>query len=185
MIEQFVATGSEEMSLVGNAAQITWPYAEPRIAQEAGVVVQTNGDADRTGMTTLNGSSEAVNIRLNHFLESAPRLPQAKEFFLPLQQWEGYVTQVGKDTFWASLSTIFGEGDDQEAEIYLEEVDLDDRALIKTGAVFYWTIGYLDRPSGRQRSSILRFRRLPVWTKHDFAKARSTAQAFKQLLNDE
>jgi hypothetical protein len=185
MIEEVLATRSQEMTFSGNPAQITWAYAEPRIPQEAGIVTRANVDPDRTEITTLNGSSEAVNIKLNHLLESVPRLPQAKEFFLPIQKWEGCVTEVGKDTFWARLSTIFGEGDDQEAEIYLEEVDLEDRTLIKTGAVFYWTIGYLDRPSGRQRSSILRFRRLPVWTTQDLAKARSTGLAFRQLLNDE
>ena len=116
-------------------------------------------------------------------IPATPALPKVHEYLLALQKWEGYVTEIGTDTFWARLSMVVGEGSDQDAEIYIEEVDREDRALIQPGAVFYWTIGYLDRPSGRQRSSVLRFRRLPVWTRQDLVRARSKAQQIKQIFN--
>lgn len=108
--------------------------------------------------------------------------------FLAKQKWEGYVTEVGPETFWARLILLSGEGGDQDAEIYLEEVDREERSLIEPGAVFYWSIGYLDGPSGRARTSQIRFRRLPAWHQreleeaitrsaelHDLFDARSTA----------
>jgi hypothetical protein len=142
------------------------------------------GDDDQTQKLDLNGSSHPVRVNLGK-IHAAPALPKVREYLLALQKWEGYVTEVGRDTFWARLSMVVGEGVDQDAEIYIEEVDLEDRALIQPGAVFYWTIGYLDRPSGRQRSSVLRFRRLPVWTGRDLIKARSKALKFKQIFNGE
>jgi hypothetical protein len=140
------------------------------------------GDADQTLILDLNGSSHPVRVNLGT-IPATPALPKVHEYLLALQKWEGYVTEVGTDTFWARLSMVVGEGTDQDAEIYIEEVDLEDRALIKPGAVFYWTIGYLDRPSGRQRSSVLRFRRLPVWTRQDLIRARSKALKIKQIFD--
>ena len=111
--------------------------------------------------------------------------PQPPESFHPLQEWEGHVLEVSNETFLARLIPIQGEGQDQEAEIYLEEVDQADRALIEPGAVFYWSIGYLDRPSGRMRASMLRLRRLPNWTKRDVLQAEGEAEQMKALFADE
>lgn len=140
-------------------------------------------DADQTQILDLNGSSHPVRVNLGKIFQAAPGLPKVNEYLLALQKWEGCVTKVGIDTFWATLSMVVGEGTDQDAEIYIEEVDLEDRALIQPGAVFYWTIGYLNRPSGRQRSSVIRFRRLPVWTRQDLATARTKALKFKKIFD--
>lgn len=104
------------------------------------------------------------------------------EFFSAMQKWVGYVTEVGKDTFRSRITTMVGEGHAQDAEIYTEEVDVDDRSLIKPGATFYWSIGYLDRPSGRLRTSVLRFRRLPVWTDKEIEAAKGTIKNLKGLF---
>lgn len=112
-----------------------------------------------------------------------PRPPQI--FFNALQKWEGVVTEVRQDTFLSRLVPMVGEGSDQEAEIYVEEIDQEDRELIELGAVFYWTIGYLDRPSGRMRASAIRFRRLPVWTRRELQIAKIEAAKLKSLLDVE
>ena len=91
--------------------------------------------------------------------------------------------EVGPDTFLARLTRIVGEGPDQEAEIYLNEVEEEDHALIEPGAVFYWSIGYLDRPSGRIRASVVRFRRLPAWTRRQLEAARAEAAKLRDLLH--
>lgn len=158
--------------------------AKQRRFQSEEVVSEPNrGDADQTGRRRANGTSNTLRIHLGQFLLSAPLLANGQEFFQAMQKWEGHVTQVGADTFTARIVRIVGEGPDQEAEIYKEEVASDDHALIEPGAVFYWSIGYLDRPSGRLRASIIRFRRLPVWSKHELENAEAKADNLKGLLN--
>lgn len=142
-------------------------------------------DSDQTQVYHVNGSSNAFRIDIGQVLLPEPPLPKAREFFRAIQKWEGHVIETGGDIFLARLVPIIGEGREQEAEIYTEEVAQDDRALIAPGAVFYWSIGYLDRPSGRLRASILRFRRLPVWTKRELQSAEAGATRLKSLLNAE
>ena len=103
--------------------------------------------------------------------------------FKAIQKWEGYVIEVYEETFLARLVPIVGEGSDQEAEIYIEEVDPADRVLIAPGSVFYWSIGYLDKPSGRHRDSYIRFRRLPAWTQRELKAAEEKAKILRELLN--
>jgi hypothetical protein len=114
-----------------------------------------------------------------------PCLPPAREFFKALQKWEGYVLDVTEDSFRARLVTIEGEGPTQEVEIPLEELVQEDRKLVEPGAVFYWSIGYLDRPSGRLRTSLIRFRRLPAWSSRELEKARTEAEKLGALLGIE
>ncbi|WP_131787294.1 hypothetical protein [Protofrankia symbiont of Coriaria ruscifolia] len=46
-------------------------------------------------------------------------------------------------------------------EFYLDDVSKDDLPLCKPGALFYWTIGKVTRPSGQvENTSVIRFRRL-------------------------
>ena len=142
-------------------------------------------DTDQTQVLHVNGTSNALRITLDKLLPRLPAIPEAKEFFQAIQKWEGYVIDVDQDVFRARIAPIKGEGPEQEAEIYIEEVTEDDRALIEPGAVFYWSIGYLDRPSGRLRASILRFRRLPAWSKRELENADAGAARLRGLLNAE
>lgn len=144
-------------------------------------VIPNGYKTEQTQTYYINGESNPAQIKLNEFL-SPPPVPRAKEFFRALQKWEGYVLDVGSDIFHARLVSTFGEGPDQEAEIYLEEVDGEDQALVQVGAVFYWTIGYLDRPAGRLRGSILRFRRLPALSEAELEAARREAQKLESLF---
>lgn len=111
-------------------------------------------------------------------------IKKTSEHFVALQKWEGYVTAVLEETFRARLIPMKGQGGDQEAEIFLQEIDEKDRELIEPGAVFYWSIGYDDRPSGRQRASRIRFRRLPTWSASEIAHAERDAERIKSLLED-
>ncbi len=151
------------------------------------LVSETNSDAlNHTGYQHRNGSTDAITLDTGRFLFSTPPQPNGRERFQAIQKWEGHVIGVGEETFSVHLRPLLGEGSDhQEAEIYLEEVDPSDRFLIEPGAVFYWSIGYLDRPSGRLRASILRFRRLPAWSKQDLKRADSRTSRIEALLDVE
>ena len=103
--------------------------------------------------------------------------------FVSLQKWEGTVIEVMKDSFIARLQDLTQEGPDEEAEFSIEEVSEDDKHLVEPGAIFYWNIGYHDSRSGqRRRSSIIRFRRLPAWTKEDIETAKREAKFTRKSI---
>ena len=139
-------------------------------------------DANQTQPRHINGASSPVGVDSKQFSIPARYSPEIREYFRALQKWEGHVIEVSMDTFRARVVPTLGEGSDQEAEIYIEEVQRDDRELIVPGAVFYWSIGYLDRPQGRLLASVLVFRRLPVWTRRELENAKAEAARLKGLL---
>lgn len=95
-----------------------------------------------------------------------------------LQRWEGFVIEMGKDTFTARLVPIVGEGGDLEAEIYADQIHPDDVTLIRPGALFYWTID-------DQARSLIRFRRLPPWMAEEIDRARAEGIEMQTLFADE
>ena len=108
-------------------------------------------------------------------------IPQSN--FVSLQKWEGYVTKINNDTFNARLVNLTTDGPEEEVGLPINEVSKDDLDLLVEGAVFYWNIGYYDHISGqRTRSSIIRFRRLPMWRESDLEKAVSDAEELKKSI---
>ena len=132
---------------------------------------------------THNDYTSKIPVERYKPLVDLPPKP-IREFFDVRQKWEGYVLEVGEDSFLARLIPLKGDETELEAEIVLEEIDLEDRDLLEAGAVFYWNIGYLDRPDGRRSVSQIRFRRLPAWTKHEQEKAQEEASRLMKLFED-
>jgi hypothetical protein len=157
---------------------LTIPGSENLFVEPEPRPAEPNGT--QTGL--FNDATAGLGVERRDIVLQLPCLPKAKEFFKAIQRWEGYVLDVTEDSFRARLMTIEGEGPTQEAEILLEELVQEDRKLVEPGAVFYWSIGYLDRPSGRLRISSIRFRRLPAWTSRELEKARAEAKELGVLL---
>jgi len=109
--------------------------------------------------------------------------PSPREFFRALESWEGVVLEVGQETFQARVLSKQG-GQEEEAEFPLEELDPEDLALLEPGAVFYWSIGYLERPTGRIKMSEIRLRRLPAWTPREIEEAEAVADELAALFDD-
>lgn len=132
-------------------------------------------------------SSEYLPIELkNKIVPFHSKPAQDQDSFAVIQKWEGYVSSVTEDTFEATLCCIKGEGPDQYAKFSFEDVSDDDRPLISVGAVFYWSIGYLEKISGqRLRASLIRFRRLPAWTRRELANAEARAKELESLFDAE
>lgn len=108
---------------------------------------------------------------------------ELRDKFISFHKWEGIVTKIRRDSFYAKLTSLFSDDADEEAEFSLEEIPADDRPLLQVGSVFYWNVGYHDSSTGqRSRSSIIRFRRLPVWTKRDIEDARRRAAEIGDFL---
>jgi hypothetical protein len=112
-----------------------------------------------------------------------PSIKHRLNRMVSLQQWEGYVLQILKDSIWVRLVDLTHRGPDEETEIPFEEIEQEDRKLIRPGAVFYWNIGYLDLYSGqRLRVSIIRFQRLPAWRKEEINGARKEAERLQSII---
>ena len=142
----------------------------------------------------LRGENEAAALTSGQAIATArivrpvviPRLPSESRLgvFLALQRWEGVVLDVGQETFTARLADRTSPSrEEEEVEIPLDEVSRSDLNLLSPGAIFYWSIGYLDRPSGqRLRESVIRFRRLPAWSRHELDVARRRAKELRDFL---
>jgi len=121
--------------------------------------------------------------RISKRLLARKELVRRQDHFVALQVWEGIVEEVREDTFLARLVDRHGTTPDHEAEIYTEEVSPGDRKLMAPGAVFYWSIGYLDTSSGqRKKESVIRFRALPRWSTADLARARERVRALASAI---
>ena len=103
--------------------------------------------------------------------------------FNPLQKWEGVVLEIHGDTFLARLADLTHPNTAEEVELPIAEVSDADHGLMMPGALFYWTIGYLDDRYGqRQRVSRIRFRRVPAWTNEEIESARQEADRLAERL---
>ncbi len=103
--------------------------------------------------------------------------------FRLLQLWEGRVDQVGAEEL---VATIFDrtrpESAPEQVSISIEDINPEDRDLLRPGAVFYWSIGYANYVKGpRQRTSRIRFRRLVI-SKRRMAEAKNAAKQFADLF---
>lgn len=91
-----------------------------------------------------------------------------REIFLARQRWEGVVTHVGLEDFEAELRDLTDSSKGiVDGTFPFDEVAEEDRDLLRTGATFYWTIGYQRTGGAQRRVSEIRFRRLPAWTRAD------------------
>ena len=130
---------------------------------------------ERLGTASLSGADlDLMLIRPTAYL---------RERFVSLHKWEGVVTRVTDESFFAKLVSISSDDPDEEAEFAISEISAGDLPLLRVGAVFYWNIGYHDAAGGqRTRGSIIRFRRLPTWTKREIENARRRAAEIRDYL---
>ena len=91
-------------------------------------------------------------------------LPAEKRIKL-LQQWECIVSRVTDDCVECELHDLTDESlPVEQAEVYLDEFNHFDRALLQEGAVFYWSFCRETSVTGHvRRYSELRVRRMPEW----------------------
>lgn len=136
-------------------------------------------DDDRNAHDTdssLKNPQTRMEVAVPHVQYRIP-LPQPRTNFLTLQAWEGVVTDVNDTSFAVKLVDLTSDAPDEEADIDFEDVSKDERSLVRVGAVFLLHVGYETSEGGqRRRTSILRFRRLPVWTDSELSSAKSVAQ---------
>lgn len=92
-----------------------------------------------------------------------------------LQSWEGHVTGVDDD----GVDVVLRDKTDREAQdafttLSWDSIDREDRALVKEGAVFYWSVC--------EHGSLIRFRRGLTWTADALKQAEQTADLLHSRL---
>ncbi len=139
------------------------------------------------GLSTSNRTDPVVGAIID-FPDPAQiswTVPQVS--FHLLQEWEGYVTEIGEDDFTVRLLdlTAGSSYEEEEAVIPLSEISEDDLKRMRLGSIFRWVIGYERSASGnKQRVSRIVFRELPVVTKKDIAEGEEWARRVSQLWTE-
>lgn len=99
--------------------------------------------------------------------------------FYALQEWEGYVTEIGAEVFVAQLVDITaGEWiETEKVELPISDLTDEDRRRLRSGSVFRWAIGYQRTRGSKRRVSQIVFRDRPKWTKREIERAEVKAKA--------
>lgn len=167
-------------------AKTAAPYIQPHVLAHGLMNISHLGVSRHEEQQVASTVAEA-NIEPNgkHSAVIFPKKPVlAQDRFVSLQKWEGTVLEIEKNSFIARVTDLSPDSSvEEEAEFPLEEIAESDRPLLEKGAIFYWSIGYLDTLTGqRLRTSALRFRRLPAWTAKELEAARTYTESQRKLL---
>ena len=151
-----------------------------------GTKVHTNGIAGaESGKHTHADSQTATGSSIGKaFRFFPPTVPRVRTATLhATQEWEGRVIEIGRNEFEARLLDLTS-GDDvarEVATIPLQEVDAEDRALMREGSIFRWVIGHERSVDGtRRRVSRIVFLDPPRLTERDLKKGREWAAWLRQ-----
>lgn len=98
------------------------------------------------------------------------------------QRWEGYVTAIHEDYFQARIEDLTNPGTYEIIKFDLDEISPEDESLLKLGAVFYFSIGYVLNNGQREKTSLLRFKRIAEWTEEEFNRAVDRGQKLSNNL---
>jgi len=132
---------------------------------------------------------ERVGLGWQELLPEFPQYMSRQEnSFAALQEWEGYVVEVGNDDFTARLRDVTAGSvyEDEEADFPVDDISESDRELLRPGAIFRWAIGYERTRGGtKRRISQIVFRRLPQWTAKDLEVSLLEARALAAFLRGE
>ena len=134
-----------------------------------------------------SGSTEALSngpvVQLDDVIHATYKTPSMH----PLQEWEGWVVEVGDHEFVARLTDLTAEpgAPEEEAIIPNSEISEDDLKRLRQGDIFRWVIGYERWPSGtKKRVSQIVFRDLPIMTSQDKSMGEEWARNVSQALRD-
>ena len=110
---------------------------------------------------------------------------KALDDFISKQKYEGIVIEIKESSFIARLRNLSSDSPDEEAEFNKEDLSKEDISLLKSGAIFYWNIGYRDMIGGQRIAChMINFRRLPVLTRQKIEKATQRAEKFLSWIDE-
>ena len=115
-----------------------------------------------------------------------PAIPKASRSVVmhTLQEWEGYILELGDSDFTAHLTDLTARSEQaEEAIIPLEEIADDDLGRLQLGTIFRWVIGYERSISGtKRRVSQIVLRDLPAMTEQDRSEGGAWAKRVARVM---
>lgn len=111
------------------------------------------------------------------------KITDEKNYFYKTQKWIGHVIEIRDDEFVAKLEDITKGGTNEIGEFDINEISEEDKSLLKTGATFYWSIGYANEGSQVKKESIIRFQRVFNWDEDDYNESLDRASNLSDKLN--
>lgn len=138
----------------------------------------TTDRVDRPNLPRVWSAAVLDTDRLGSLVPQ-PNLRPSRVTMHALQEWEGYVLEIGAEALEARLLDVTAGAlnETEEATIPLEEISLHDRERMEVGSIFRWVIGYERSTGGMQkRVSQIVFRDLPVVTGGDVSEGREWAR---------
>ncbi len=152
-------------------------------------VVTNSPSRDMQEASTLHSPLRSSNSADTDPLVSFPPLagpaPQRATLHA-LQEWEGYVVDIGNDEFVARLLDLSAGRihESEEAIIPMAEISEHDASRMVAGSIFRWVIGYERSPEGtRKRVSQIVFRDLPRVTESDLQQGEEWASKVAPTLS--
>ena len=131
-------------------------------------VVQANNATIMVDSDVRNSQETVARLPIS---ESAQNMLNAVPAVEVIAEWDGYVEEIYRDYFSASMRGLRGlgvVGQEEEAEIPISDVDSEDRDLLIEGGFFRLMIAYESpRVGPRKRYTTVQFRRLPAFTKRE------------------
>lgn len=158
------------------------PFSSAQVSRaekaiEIAVEAQSSSQERPSHIPEASSKSSWSHSNGNHFsdlISSIEEFPMPRPVFPPsiptlhaIQEWEGYVIEVGANDFVARLIDLTANSshEEEEAVIPLEEISDSDVAELDIGSIFRWVIGYERSISGtKKRVSLIVFRDLPMIT---------------------
>lgn len=148
----------------------------------------TTGVSDPNAEATTLSTLANRKRKSDHF-RSIVNLPTPQPWLAStlhaLQEWEGYVLEVGATDFLARLVdlTAGSTHEEEEADIPLDEISPRDRDRMCPGSIFRWVIGYETSAAGtRKRVSQIVLRDPPVMTRADLQDGEAWARKMIRSL---
>lgn len=159
--------------------------ASPRAIGHGRFITRFRVPADTGASSTPNPATAEATTSPPLTVVRLPEAAVSRSTFSLLQHWEGTVATIAGDEFVATLRDLTDPSQSEEqASFPLDAVPDPDRDLLLPGAVFYWAIGYEVTVTGTRKTvSMLRFRRLPAWTKSDILSAKAEAERLLRLFD--
>jgi hypothetical protein len=109
-------------------------------------------------------------------------LPENQKYSGKTQRWEGYVLEINSDHFVARLDDLTTPGTHEIINFGLDDISPEDEPLLKIGGTFYFSVGYVLNNGQREKTSLLRFKRIAEWTEEEYDRAIDRAQSLSEKL---
>ena len=141
---------------------------------------------DKSDLVFLGGSDDIISDEMpSKSTKIRPSTERKRASFNSLQEWEGTVSKIDKETFCALLFDVTAGRSNpvEEMEFPVSDIGADSLPLFREGAVFRWSIGYRIENGTKERSSQIVFRRLPAWTASDLAAASKRASELAKSIS--